>query len=55
MNFQIALGPSRYYYRKIEERFQLEPSAADFFYIKNKNLIVVPYFMFNKVAAYTLN
>ncbi|MBV1910262.1 MAG: GTP-binding protein [Kangiellaceae bacterium] len=37
---------------KIEHTYTLEPSAADFFYVKEKGLVVVPYLMGQKVVAY---
>lgn len=36
----------------ITRREKLAPSAADFFYNKQKNLVVVPFLMGNKVVAY---
>lgn len=39
----------------ITERLILEPSAADFYYNKEENLIVVPYLMGQKVVAYRLS
>jgi sugar lactone lactonase YvrE len=40
---------------KIKETHKLaSPSAADFFYIKEKNLLIVPYLMGAKIAAYEL-
>ena len=37
---------------KLKKTFDLEPSAADFFYAEEKGLIVVPYLMGQKVVAY---
>lgn len=36
-------------------RYDLAPSAADFFYLEDQDLIVVPYLMGNKVTAYRYN
>lgn len=36
----------------IESREKLAPSAADFYLVESKNLVVVPYLMGNKVVAY---
>lgn len=39
----------------IEHTYKLEPGSADFYYRKDKNMVIVPYFMSNKVVAYTLD
>jgi hypothetical protein len=40
---------------KIKKTHKLAlPSSADFFYIKEQNLLVVPYLMGGKVSAYKL-
>lgn len=39
----------------IEKSIKSKVGAADFFYIKEKNLLVVPLFMDNKVVAYKLD
>ena len=39
---------------KLKEVYPLEPSAADFYYVAQDNLVVVPYLMGQKVVAYTL-
>lgn len=38
----------------IEQKYQLEPSAADFYFDSSKHLLIVPYLMGNKVTAYRL-
>lgn len=38
----------------IEHTYPLEPGAADFYYRQDKSLVIVLYFMSNKVVAYTL-
>ena len=40
---------------KLEETYKLEPSAADFYYIDDKKMVIVPYLMSNKVVAYKVN
>ncbi len=37
---------------KVLDNVKLAPSAADFFYVKEKNLVVVPFLMGQKVVAY---
>ena len=39
----------------IEAVYKLEPGSADFYYREDKNLVIVPYFMSNKVVAYTMD
>ncbi|WP_438465698.1 GTP-binding protein [Marinomonas sp. PE14-40] len=39
----------------IESIYKLEPGSADFYYREDKDLVIVPYFMSNKVVAYTLD
>ena len=39
----------------IETIYKLEPGSADFYYRKDKDLVIVPYFMSNKVVAYKLD
>jgi hypothetical protein len=38
----------------LEHTYQLEPGSADFYYRQDKNIVIVPYFMSNKVVAYKL-
>lgn len=40
---------------EVRERLELEPSAADFYYQKSQQLVVVPYLMGQKVVAYRLH
>jgi len=39
----------------IEATYKLEPGSADFYYRKDNSLVIVPYFMSNKVVAYRLD
>ena len=36
----------------VETLVSLQPGSADFFYVSDKNLIIIPLFMDNQVVAY---